>query len=101
MTLLAVATWRWSRDGKIRRQRGTAYVIHEEAEKWRPEDKAAMLAATGSGFANKMLVPGPRELGFDWHWRADEVTAPQWDRRAEEAGELLHRGASQRRTRYS
>lgn len=82
--LLAIAVWRWSRGGKIRRLRGTAYIVYEEAERWRPEDKQIVLAEIGAGFDKVLEILGPRELGFDWYWRAAGHTAPQWDRRVEE-----------------
>lgn len=84
IVLLVIATWRWVRAGRIRRLRGTAYVIIEETPDWRLENKAAVLAEVKAGFDEMLEVLGPSGLGFDWNWGTDERTAPQWDRRADE-----------------
>jgi hypothetical protein len=84
IVLLVIATWRWVRAGRIRRLRGTAYVILEETPDWRLENKDAVLAEVRAGFDEMLEVLGPSGLGFDWDWRADERTAPQWDRRVDE-----------------
>jgi hypothetical protein len=81
---LIVAAWRWHERGVMLGERGTAYVIEEQAITWRHEEKASVLADVGSGFAAVLRVPGPAELGSDWHWQADGKTAPQWDARVDE-----------------
>ncbi|MGH3125057.1 MAG: hypothetical protein ACRDND_29090, partial [Streptosporangiaceae bacterium] len=78
------AAWRWHQRGVMLEERGTAYVIEEQAITWRHEEKKAVLADAGSGFAAVLRVPGPAELGTGWRWEADGKAAPQWDARIDE-----------------
>lgn len=84
LAALAVAAWRWHRRGVMLEERGTAYVIEEQAITWRHEEKESVLADVGDGFAAVLRVPGPAELGGDWRWEADTRAAPQWDARVDE-----------------
>jgi hypothetical protein len=49
-------------------RRGTAYVIEEIAEAWTYEDKRRFLQQIVGHFPSVQRVPGPSELGGDWHW---------------------------------
>jgi len=84
LAALIVAAWRWYERGVMLEERGTAYVIEEQAITWRHEEKASVLADVGSGFAAVLRVPGPAELGSNWRWEADGHSAPQWDARVDE-----------------
>jgi hypothetical protein len=84
LALLVVAAWRWHRRGQILDERGTAYVIEEQAIAWRHEEKESVLAAIGKGFASTLRVPGPAALGDNWHWQADAEAAPRWDERTDQ-----------------
>jgi hypothetical protein len=84
LVVLVVAARRWHERGVMLEERGTAYVIEEEAITWWHEEKASVLAEVGSGFAAVLRVPGPGEFGDDWFWQADAATAPQWDRRVDQ-----------------
>jgi hypothetical protein len=84
LAALAVAAWRWHRRGVVLGERGTAYVIEEQAITWRHEEKESVLADVGDGFAAVLRVPGPAELGSDWRWEAGAGAAPQWDARVDE-----------------
>jgi hypothetical protein len=84
LAVLVIAAWRWHFQETVLEERGTAYVIDERAALWRHEEKTAVLAEVGSGFAAALMVPGPRELGEDWEWVADEKYAPYWDRRIDQ-----------------
>jgi hypothetical protein len=84
LAVLIAAAWRWRKHGVILEERGTAYVIEEQAISWRHEEKASVLADVASGFAAVLRVPGPGELGDDWSWQADAKTAPQWDARVDQ-----------------
>jgi len=68
----------------VRTERGTAYVIEEQAITWRHEEKESVLADVGERFAAVLRVPGPAELGSNWRWEADAQSAPQWDARVDE-----------------
>jgi hypothetical protein len=81
---LIVAAWRWHERSAILEERGTAYVIEENAITWRHEEKASVLTDVGAGFAAVLRVPGPAELGSSWRWEADGKAAPQWDARVDE-----------------
>jgi hypothetical protein len=80
LAALVAAAWRWHRRGVVLAERGTAYVIEEQAITWRHEEKASVLAEVAAGFAAVLRVPGPAELGADWRWQA----AVQWDDRVDE-----------------
>jgi hypothetical protein len=82
--LLAWAAWRWRKRGMLLDQRGTAYVIEEQAITWRHEEKASVLATIGAGFASVLRVPGPQALGENWHWQTDAVSASRWDARTDQ-----------------
>ena len=84
LAALACAAMRWRKNQKILSARGTAYVIDEQGALWLHEEKESVLADIGGGFAATLLVPGPRALGFDWDWRADEQHAPLWDTRVDQ-----------------
>lgn len=84
LAALAVAAWRWHRRGVMLEERGTAYVIEEQAITWRHEEKESVLADVGDGFAAVLRVPGPAELGSNWRWEAGARAAPQWDARVDE-----------------
>ena len=84
LAALVVAAWRWHRRGVMLEERGTAYVIEEQAITWRHEEKESVLADVGGGFAAVLRVPGPAELGSNWRWEADGQAAPQWDARVDE-----------------
>jgi hypothetical protein len=84
LVVLVVAARRWHDRGVMLEERGTAYVIEEEAITWWHEEKESVLAEVGSGFAAVLRVPGPGEFGDDWFWQADAATAPQWDRRVDQ-----------------
>jgi hypothetical protein len=82
--VLIAAAWRWHERSAILEERGTAYVIEENAITWRHEEKASVLTDVGAGFAAVLRVPGPAELGSSWRWEADGDAAPQWDARLDE-----------------
>ena len=84
LAALAVAAWRWHRRGVMLEERGTAYVIEEQAITWRHEEKEAVLADIGEGFAAVLRVPGPAELESNWRWESDARAAPHWDARVDE-----------------
>ena len=84
LAALIAAAWRWYERGVLLAERGTAYVIEEQAITWRHEEKTSVLADVGSGFAAVLRVPGPAELGSDWRWEAGGLAAPQWDARVDE-----------------
>ena len=84
LAALVVAAWRWHRRGVMLEERGTAYVIEEQAITWRHEEKESVLADVGGGFAAVLRVPGPAELGSNWRWEADGQAAPQWDAHVDE-----------------
>jgi hypothetical protein len=84
---LAVAARRWYVGLKVREDRGTAYVIEEQAIAWRHEEKQWVLDELAGGFARVLRVPGPEALGERWHWQADARCAAQWDRCADQ---LVH-----------
>ena len=86
-TALIWAARRWYLGQKIRADRGTAYVIEEEAIAWRHEEKQWVLAELDGGFARVLRVPGPEALGERWRWQADARGAPDWDRRTDQ---LVH-----------
>jgi hypothetical protein len=81
---LTRAARRWYLWQKVRADRGTAYVIEEEAIAWRHEEKQWVLAELAGGFARVLRVPGPEALGERWRWQADAHGAPQWDRRTDQ-----------------
>ena len=83
----AWAARRWYVGQKVRADRGTAYVIEEQAIAWRHEEKQWVLDELSSGFARVLRVPGPEALGERWRWQADARDAPQWDRRTDQ---LVH-----------
>lgn len=90
--LLGVVTFvlaarRWSRGQKVRAERGTAYVIEEQAIAWRHEEKQWVLDQLVGEFATVLRVPGPEALGERWRWQADARGAPEWDRRTDQ---LVH-----------
>lgn len=82
--LLGWAAWRWHLRGLILSERGTAYLIEEEAITRRHEEKESVLAAITGRFASVLLVPGPGQLGDSWTWDADGEKASGWDARADE-----------------
>jgi len=84
LAALIGAAWRWHRRGVMLEERGTAYVIEEQAITWRHEEKESVLADVGAGFAAVLRVPGPAELGSNWRWEAGGRAAPQWDARVDE-----------------
>jgi hypothetical protein len=81
---LTGAARRWYLWQRVRAERGTAYVIEEEAIAWRHEEKQWVLAELAGGFARVLRVPGPEALGERWRWQADAHGAPQWDRRTDQ-----------------
>lgn len=85
--VLWVAARRWLTFMRIRGERGTAYVIEEQAIHWLHEEKTAVLATISDEFASVLRVPGAEALGAHWQWQADAETAPQWDTRTDE---LVH-----------
>ncbi len=84
IALLAGAAWRWRRRGLMLAERGTAYVIDEEAATWRHEEKESVLASIADEFAAVLRVPGPGELGENWHWQVGDGAARAWDERADQ-----------------
>jgi hypothetical protein len=82
--IVGVAARRWFVRQRMLDERGTAYVIEEQAIHWRHEEKRSVLAAIASGFPSVLRVPGPGELGDDWRWQADADGAPQWDMRTDQ-----------------
>ena len=85
--VLAVAVRRWLAFMRKRGERGTAYVIEEQAIHWLHEEKAAVLARIAEEFASVLRVPGAEALGARWRWQADAAGAPHWDART---GQLVH-----------
>jgi hypothetical protein len=81
---LGAAARRWLTRQRMLGERGTAYVIDEQADWWLHEEKTSALAAITAGFASVLLVPGPEALGENWHWQADAGGAPQWDARTDQ-----------------
>lgn len=81
---LGLAARRWSHGQKIRAERGTAYVIEEQAIAWRHEEKQWVLDQLAGEFASVLRVPGPEALGERWRWQADAQGAPQWDGRVDQ-----------------
>ena len=78
----AARQWYWGQ--KVRAERGTAYVIEEQAIAWRHEDKQWVLDQLAGEFATVLRVPGPEALGERWRWQADERGALEWDRRTDQ-----------------
>jgi len=78
---LGLAGRRWLIRQRMLGQRGTAYVVDEQAIYWLPEEKKSVLATISAGFQRTLLVPGPAMLGDDWNWQADASGAPQWEAR--------------------
>ena len=85
--VLGVAARRWLTFMRIRGERGTAYVIEEQAIHWLHEEKTAVLATISDEFASVLRVPGAEALGAHWRWQADAESAPQWDARTDQ---LVH-----------
>jgi hypothetical protein len=83
----ALAARRWYTGQKVRADRGTAYVLEEQAIAWRHEEKQWVLEELAGGFAQVLRVPGPEALGERWRWQVDARGAAQWDRRADQ---LVH-----------
>ena len=83
----ALAARRWYVGQKIRADRGTAYVIEEQAIAWRHEEKQWVLDQLAGEFARVLRVPGPEALGERWRWQADARGAADWDRRTDQ---LVH-----------
>jgi hypothetical protein len=81
---LTGAARRWYSWQRVRADRGTAYVIEEEAISWRHEEKQWVLAELAGGFARVLRVPGPEALGERWRWQADARGAQEWDRRTDQ-----------------
>jgi hypothetical protein len=84
LAVLGAAAWRWRRRAVIVDERGTAYVIEEQAIAWRHEEKESVLTAIGKGFASTLRVPGPDALGDNWHWQVDAEGAARWDERTDQ-----------------
>jgi hypothetical protein len=84
---LTQAARRWYWGQKVRAERGTAYVIEEQAIAWRHEEKQWVLDQLAGEFATVLRVPGPEALGERWRWQGDERGAPEWDRRTDQ---LVH-----------
>ena len=82
-----LAARRWYVGQKIRADRGTAYVIEEQAIVWRHEEKQWVLDQIVGEFASVLRVPGPEALGERWRWQADALGACEWDRRVDQ---LVH-----------
>ena len=82
-----LAARRWHEGQKARAERGTAYVIEEQAIAWRHEEKQWVLDRLAGEFASVLRVPGPEALGERWRWQADARGAPQWDQRTDQ---LVH-----------
>jgi hypothetical protein len=82
--VLLLAVRRWLVRMRVLGERGTAYVIEEQAIHWRHEEKTSVLATIRDGFASVLMVPGPEALGDNWRWEADADGAPQWDARADQ-----------------
>lgn len=78
--LLLVAVLLWRRERIRLRDRGTLYVIEEEARGWTREERKAWLAKARGHFAEVLRVPGPGELGRQWDWSLGQE-AGQWDDR--------------------
>lgn len=84
VTTLVMAARRWQWGQKVRAERGTAYVIEEQAIAWRHEEKQWVLDQLVGEFAEVLRVPGPEALGERWRWQADVLGAPEWDRRVDQ-----------------
>ena len=80
----ALAARLWRVGQKVRAERGTAYVIEEQAIAWRHEEKQWVLDRLAGEFACVLRVPGPEALGERWRWQADARGAPLWDGRIDE-----------------
>ena len=85
--VLWVAVRRWLAFMRKRGERGTAYVIEEQAIHWLHEEKGAVLATISDNFASVLRVPGAEALGARWRWQAEAASAPQWDARTDQ---LVH-----------
>lgn len=85
--VLLLAARRWLNFMRMRNERGTAYVIEEQAIHWLHEEKAAVLAKIAEEFASVLRVPGAEALGARWRWQCDARNAPLWDARTDE---LVH-----------
>ena len=70
IAVLGVAVRRWLAFMRKRGERGTAYVIEEQAIHWLHEEKAAVLATISDNFASVLRVPGAEALGARWRWQA-------------------------------
>jgi hypothetical protein len=84
---LTLAARRWLIRQRMLAERGTAYVVEEEAIGWQPEEKDSVLAAIHDGFPSVLRVPGPGEFVENWRWQADADGAAQWDLRTDQ---LVH-----------
>ena len=82
--ILVVAAGRWLTHMRKLAERGTAYIIEEQAIHWLHEEKAALLATIREEFPTMLRVPGPEALGERWRWQADAGSAPLWDARTDE-----------------
>ena len=82
--VLVVAARRWLAHMRKLAERGTAYIIEEQAIHWLHEEKAALLDTIREEFPSMLRVPGPEALGERWRWQADAGSAPLWDARTDE-----------------
>jgi hypothetical protein len=81
---LAAAARRWLTHMRRLAQRGTAYIIDEQAIHWLYEERAALLATISEEFPTTLRVPGPEALGERWRWQADAGGAPLWNYRTDQ-----------------
>ena len=82
--VLGLAARRWLAHIRRLAERGTAYIIEEQAIHWLYEEKAALLAKISEEFPSMLRVPGPEVLGERWRWQADAASAPLWNARTDE-----------------
>jgi len=83
---LALGLSEWFRRGRdrMRQQKGTAFIIYEDARFWTPQDVTRFWQGIHRQFARVIQVPGPREMTPGWDWALDATAARDWGSKADE-----------------
>lgn len=79
VALVVAGAYMWWWYNKIRRQRGTAFIIDETGSGWDHVNAHTFLSRLDTQFAAVRPVAGPAVLD-NWHWPTDH-DLDQWDRR--------------------
>lgn len=79
LVFLLLAGWAWFHGRTLLAQRGSAFLIDADAQRWQSDaQKRRFEKSIARKFAQVYFVPGPNALGTDWRWPAEGAGMRLW-----------------------